>query len=325
MSFSYKFNEKSIKYFHEGYVLDSSKKIKNSDLYICTFLKKNEKRLVRKEKHILINGVTLCNLQSIRNFTYNINPTIPKYLLKVYNIYKDRDYAYVVMENCTGGFFWDMLADNNTLISEQKLAEWIYQILVTLVFLEYNQIYHGNVNGYCILFKDIEKKEIRLSLLSKSNIYDNIDEIGDLYGLYFIRSPQEIQQSNYDKNNAWYVGMLLYFILYGSFPFMNNNVLKSYSSIIRNDINLNSLKIKYNYLGDNIFNFIKCALEKNYNLRLSTKELIEHPWIKERSNHIEYNIIDKNTRKSAYNHIKMTEQNIIELLKKASSECKPIA
>lgn len=179
----------------------------------------------------------------------------------------------------SGGFFFDILKDNN-VINENILAEWFYQILTALNFLEKTNIYHGNLNGYCIHFKDKTRKEIRVSLLSINNNYDNIDEKGDLYGLYFIRSPQEIKKLYHDKNNSWYVGMLLYFILHGSYPFINNNVLVNYYNIVQNNIPFTALKLDHKNYTNLMYDFLKSALEKDYDMRPSVEGLLNHPWIK---------------------------------------------
>lgn len=303
-------NEKYTKYFHRGYLINPDTNVNDTtDLYPCVFLRSGEKRLVKKIDKNKFKGEILNSLLKLRTYTYKNESSLPKYLLKTYNIYKDDKFSYVIFENCTGGFFFDILKGNN-VINENILAEWFYQILITLNFLEKRNIYHGNLNGYCIHFKDKTRKEIRLSLLSINNYYDNIDEKGDLYGLYCIRSPQEIKKLYHDKNNSWYVGMLLYFILHGSYPFINNNVLVNYHNIIQNNIPFAALKLDHKNYSNLMYDFLKSALEKDYDMRPSVEGLLNHPWIKKKGEHPIYEILDENTRRMGINQIKAIEQNL---------------
>ncbi|SBT34269.1 protein kinase, putative [Plasmodium ovale wallikeri] len=314
MGILYTSKEKHTKYFHHGYMLDS-RICTNDDLelFTCVFLRKREKRLVRKVTKNMVHGATLDNLLKLRTLTYEKNCTIPKYILKTYNIYVDKNFAYVISEPCTGGFLFDILRNNDEIISEKLLAEWFYQIIVALHFLEQNNIYHGNLNGYCVFFKDSRKEEIRLSLLSKNKKYDNIDNKGDLYGLHFIRSPQEIRKLYHDKNNTWYIGILLYFLLHGSYPFMNNSVLINYLNIVQEDIPFAHLKSQHSHLSANIYDFLKKTLEKNYDERPSTRELLAHAWIRDREKHPTNNIVGEKTRRSACEQIKTLENRILSV------------
>ncbi|CRG94245.1 protein kinase, putative [Plasmodium gallinaceum] len=311
MGLCYPTKEKNTKYFHQGYILERRiNKNDDSELYFAIFVKGNKERMVRKVNKNILKGITFDYLMKIRDFTYSNTLAIPNYLLKIYNLYEDNNSVYVITEKCTGGFLFDILK-NNDCINERLLSEWFYQIITSLCFLEKNNIYHGNLNGYCIFFKDKNRKEIRLSLLSKNNKYDNIDQNGDLYGLFFIRSPQEIKRLYHDKNNTWYVGVLLFFLLFGSYPFISRNILKNYFKIVKNDIPFSTLKIRHN-LSKNIYDFLEKALEKNYGKRPSLTELLNHPWITERNNHSEDNIINSITRKSANNQICVLEKDILK-------------
>ncbi|SBT79260.1 protein kinase, putative [Plasmodium malariae] len=314
MGILYSAKEENTKCFHHGYMLDAHVNLNDdSELFTCVFLKKGERRLIRKMNKSVLQGATLDNLLKLRTLTYEGVYNTSRYVLKIYNVFADNNFAYVISECCTGGFFFDVLKDNDFIISERQLAEWFYQIISALRFLEKNEIYHGNVNGYCIHFKDNRKEQIILSLLSKNKKYDNIDKKGDLYGLFFIRSPQEIRKMYYDKNNSWYVGTLLYFLLFGNYPFLHNNVLKNYYKIVNENISFVTLKAQYNYLSSHIYDFLSKTLEKNYELRLTLEELLSHPWLRERERHSTQNIVDNNTRKAAQNLLVSLENYVLKV------------
>ncbi|ANQ07653.1 CAMK protein kinase [Plasmodium coatneyi] len=304
--------EKHTKYFHHGYVMNTSIKVQDDlELYSCKFLRKGENRIVRKLRKEVLFGATFDHLSKLRMLTYDRTSSMPRYLLKVYNMYEDADSVHVVMESCTGGFLTDHLLDGH-VISERLLAEWFYQIITAMSFLEEQNIQHQNLNGYCIYLKDQKWDEVRVSLLSKNKKYDNIDSKGDLYGLYFIRSLQEIKKLNHDKNNTWYIGVLLYFMLTGSFPFFSKDALETYSNIAHEEVSLGHLKTQYRKLESPIFDFIKQCLEKDYDLRPSLRQLAQHPWIRDRDNLPLHNIVDEKTRKEARELIYSLENGILK-------------
>ncbi|CAI7720087.1 pseudo protein kinase 1, putative [Plasmodium vivax] len=313
MGILYAANEKHTKYFHHGYMMDTNINIEDDlELYSCKFLRKGERRIVRKLRRDVLYGATFDHLSKLRAHTYDKTSSMPRFLLKVYNMYEDASSVHVVMERCTGGFLTDDLLDESNVISERLLAEWFFQIIVAMAFLEEQNIHHGNLNGYCIYLKDQKRDEVRVSLLSKDKKYDNIDYNGDLYGLFFIRSPQEIKKLNHNKNNTWYIGLLLYFMLTGSFPFFNKDALQTYSDIAHEEVSLAHLKTQYSKLGSPIFDFIKQCLEKDYDLRPTLHELAQHPWIRDRDNLPLHNIIDEKTRKEARELIYSLENGILK-------------
>ncbi|KYO02708.1 protein kinase, putative [Plasmodium reichenowi] len=314
MGLRYSSKEENAKYFHRGYIFEPNiRQIDGLDFYNCIFLKKGEKRLVRKVKNVMLKGWTFHDLLKIRTLNYECINTDLNYLLRIYNIFEDQDFAYVVSENCSGGFLFDVLKNNDTIISEQSLSTWLYQIITALLFMEEHDIYHGNVNGYCIFFKDEERKEIRVSLLSKNSKYDNFDEDGNLYGLFYIRSPQEIRKLYHDKNNTWYIGVLLYLFLFGTYPFISNNVLLNYYNIVNKDILFNTSQIQNKKFSPFVLDFLEKALEKNYIKRPTLKELLKHPWITGREKHSNIDIVDEKTRMMAQQTIICAENIILNL------------
>ncbi|SPJ08639.1 protein kinase, putative [Plasmodium sp. DRC-Itaito] len=314
MGLGYSSKEEKIKYFHRGYIFEANiKQSDGLDFYNCIFLKKGEKRLVRKVKNVMLKGWTFNDLLKIRTFNYVYINNDLNYLLRIYNIFEDQDFAYVVTENCSGGFLFDVLKNNDTIISEKSLSTWLYQIISALLFMEEHDIYHGNVNGYCIFFKDEERKEIRVSLLSKNSKYDNFDEDGNLYGLFYIRSPQEIRKLNHDNNNTWYIGILLHLFLFGTYPFINNNVLLNYYNIVNKDIFFNTLQVKNRKFSPFVLDFLEKTLEKNYIKRPTLKDLLKHPWIIGREKHSNIDIVDEKTRMIAQQTIAFAENIILNL------------
>ncbi|SOV74016.1 protein kinase, putative [Plasmodium sp. gorilla clade G3] len=314
MGLHYPSKEENAKYFHRGYILEPNiKQGDGLDFYNCIFLKKGEKRLVRKVKNVMLKGWTFYDLLKIRTLNYEYINTNLNYLLRIYNIFEDQDFAYVVTENCSGGFLFDVLKNNDTIISEQALSTWLYQIITALLFMEEHDIYHGNVNGYCIFFKDEHRKEIRVSLLSKNSKYDNFDENGNLYGLFYIRSPQEIRKLYHDKNNTWYIGVLLHFFLFGTYPFINKNVLLNYYNIVNKDILFNTLQVQNRNFSPFMLDFLEKTLEKNYVKRPTLKELLKHPWITGREKHSNIDIVDEQTRMIAQQTIVCAENIILNL------------
>ncbi|KJP87080.1 CAMK protein kinase [Plasmodium fragile] len=312
MGILYASKEENTKYFHHGYLMSTNIKVQDDlELYSCKFLRKGEKRLVRKLRKEVLYGATFDHLSKIRMLTYDNTSSMPRYLLKVYNMYEDANSVHVVMEGCTGGFMTDHLLDGSA-ISERLLADWFFQIIIAMSFLEKQHIHHGNLNGYCIYFKDKTKEEVRVSLLSKNKKYDNIDYKGDLYGLFFIRSLQEIKKLNYNKNNTWYIGLLLYFMLTGSFPFFNKDPLQTYANIAHEEVSLTNLKTQYTNLGSPIFDFIKQCLEKDYDMRPSLIQLLQHPWIRDRDNLPTHNIVEDQARKDARQLIHSLENGVLK-------------
>lgn len=135
------------------------------------------------------------------------------------------------------------------------------------------------VNQLLIIISEIEKvKVIHCDIKLENIIYDTVN--GRIYLIDFendcftkdYMSPELIKkQKKYDiKTSLWSVGIITYLLLFGKYPFKNENSLLNNKNIQKKDLNID--------ISDNCKNFIISCLDKNYNNRIDLYKSINHKW-----------------------------------------------
>ena len=94
----------------------------------------------------------------------------------------------------------------------------------------------------------------------------------------------ELWKQEYNKQiDSWSLGVLLYHMYTGKFPFWKeplNVVIKNKSNSLKNDIKYIDV-IYHPDIPEKAMDLIEKLLDKNYATRLTCKEALDHAWFKE--------------------------------------------
>lgn len=199
-------------------------------------------------------------------------------IVKYYESYEDENYINIVMEYLQGEDLFKLIStkkyDNFT---EKDIAEIISCVLKALAY----------IHGQGIVHRDIKPENI---LFSKNGNYDTLKLID--FGLstgfksdsrYRVGSPYymspEIIEGHFSfKTDIWSVGVILYVMLTGYFPFngkTNNDVFEQIKQKTYNYKHLNESKCSQ--LAKDL---VGKLLNKIESKRLSVDEALNHPWFK---------------------------------------------
>ena len=172
-------------------------------------------------------------------------------------------------------------------LSESLLCFFSYQILNGLKYCHKNKICHFDIKPYNIIIDDyLKAKIIDFSIsIDYSKINKNKIKLPSM-GTYFYMAPEvmesrEINTNDLNKIDLYSLGITLYNLAYGIYPF----------GLIREDLKECEkiyYKIKNNKLEfdnkDNIslifIDFLKRLLEKDIEKRININEALNHDWIK---------------------------------------------
>lgn len=207
-------------------------------------------------------------------------------IIKLFEIYEEDKYVYLVQELCTGGELYDQIQASNYL-SEKKCADLFKQIVQALLYCNKNKISHRDLKPENFMFKDLtEDAKLKLIDFGLSRSYykmsDKVGLLGKLVKMktyagtaYFI-APEVITHSYTESCDMWSAGVMLYIMLCGYPPFYGEN---------DNEILTAVLKGKYDYddeIWDNISEDAKDMIDrclKPEKTRISPKEALNHPWL----------------------------------------------
>lgn len=128
------------------------------------------------------------------------------------------------------------------------------------------------------VFKNKERTELRLDSLEDACVLDDEedDRLSDKHGCPAYVSPEILNGSLLYSGRAadvWSLGVMLYTILVGRYPFHDAEPTVLFSKIRRGQFNLPQT------LSSKAKCFLKNILRQDPNLRLTAEEMLCHPWL----------------------------------------------
>ena len=164
--------------------------ISTGNVYAC---KKFDKQLI-KNKTRLKTEINLLRATDHPN------------IIKLYETFEDKQYIYLIMEECNGGELFQRLAlnaKNNKLYTEKDAAKLMKQILGAVNYLHHHGICH----------RDLKPENILLSSMSDNFQLKLIDF-----------SLSKVLKGKYNiKCDVWSCGVILYIMLCGNPPFYSKD------------------------------------------------------------------------------------------------------
>ena len=217
-----------------------------------------------------------------------------KNIAKYYDYCDLKEYGCIVMELADYGdldYFKKKYIPRN-YCPEAFLCYIAKQILDGLFYIHKLKIIHMDIKQQNILLdKNLDAKITDFSIsLSYENIKDTDKIKLPLAGTSLYMSPEVLAKEHIDVEDAskidmFSLGVMLYNLAFGDFPYKLNLSLKKNFSEILYRIKNNKLEIpedkiksgKYSYL---FIRFLKNILEKNIKNRMSVFDSLDDPWIK---------------------------------------------
>ena len=208
-------------------------------------------------------------------------------IIKLYDIYEDSLYIYLIMEECTGGEFFDRLAKKakqNKMYTEKDAARIFKQIAQAVNYLHAHGVRHRDLKPENILFSTIaEDSQVKLIDFGLSKVFDGENnEMKGAVGTTFYMAPEVLTGKYTEKCDVWALGVILYIMLCGKPPFYSQNEEELKKKICALDFNFDYKE--FDNISDDAKNIIRSMLVE-LEKRPSVSEILENNWIKENAPH----------------------------------------
>ena len=202
-------------------------------------------------------------------------------IIKLYDIYENENYIYIIMEYCSGGDLLSYFEHYDYKLTESKVCEIIHKLSMAIYYLHSYGIVHRDLKPENILMTDLSlQADIRLLDFGLSKIVGNEEKCTEPYGTLSFVAPEVLQGKAYDKSvDLWSIGIITFLLLAGYLPFDDKHSEREIArQTIQDPIPFdNKIWDKYSKESKN---FVEGLLHKKPEKRLSIKEVLEHPWIK---------------------------------------------
>ena len=202
-------------------------------------------------------------------------------IIKLYDIFENSDYFYIIMEYCSGGDLFSYIEKRNFKLPEKKACEIIFKLCRALYYIHSYGIVHRDLKPENILMTDdTENADIRLLDFGLSKILGPDEMCNEPYGTLSYVAPEVIIGEPYNKQvDLFSVGVITYLLLSGQLPFNHKN---SETEIARLTIEEQpSFKSKdWKKVSNEAIEFINGLLNKDPAKRFTIKDAIQHKWFK---------------------------------------------
>ena len=203
-------------------------------------------------------------------------------IIKLYDIYEDNKYIYLIMEECNGGEFFDSLAKRakeKNMYTEKECAKIFKQILEAVNYLHAHGVCHRDLKPENILFSNVADDScLKLIDFGLSKVLDGESNMKKTVGTTFYMAPEVIQGNYNEKCDIWSCGIILYIMLCGKPPFYSQDEDELKKKICSMHYNFDYPEFKK--VSQDAINLIKKILVSP-DKRLSAGEILADPWIKE--------------------------------------------
>jgi death-associated protein kinase len=198
-------------------------------------------------------------------------------IIKLYEVYENKQEVILVLELVSGGELFDYLATKDC-VSEDEAVEFLKQILEGVSYLHSKQLIHLDLKPENIMMKTHDNHHVKLIDFGLSRKLKDGDVVKEMLGTPEFVAPEVI---NYDPlctaTDMWSIGVITYILLSGCSPFLGDD---------KQDTFVNVTSVAYS-LDNQLFSdtselakdFINNLLVRDPKKRFTVEECLSHSWI----------------------------------------------
>ncbi|TNV80972.1 hypothetical protein FGO68_gene3591 [Halteria grandinella] len=283
-------DKEEFKFGKGDFVVEHSQKEKLSTYY--TF--ENEKVLgqgsfgmVQKAKHKLtgemraIKRLTKEKMSVSARIRLNYEIDILKNLdhpniLRLYEVFEDKKYIYLVTEFCQGGELFDEIIARGKF-SERDAAHVIKQLLSAISYCHTRKICHRDLKPENILIDNKETLSIKLIDFGTSQKFEDEEKMELVLGTAYYIAPEVLKGEYDEKCDVWSIGVILYILLSGEPPFPGGDDKEILRNVIQGKVSFT--REVWKGRSEEVKSFIKKMMKMNSRDRPTASESLQHPWM----------------------------------------------
>ena len=225
-----------------------------------------------------------------------------KNVIKCYDSFAYNNKFYTVMDYAEGGELSTLLKEKGVL-SEQDSKKIFKQIYDAVCYIHSQNIIHRDLKPNNILFLDTERTHVVIIDFGISGFANGNQREKIKAGTTSFLPPELASGEEYSSNrklDIWALGVILYRMIEGVYPFEGKNTKEILLKILKGKLEFNK-KIKISYP---LRTLIEGLLEKNHRFRIDDDSELFNKWFEFSQNTIKKKktIDDKQSKKKNENH-----------------------
>ena len=268
-------------------------------------------------KQIDISEFSSEDLYNISRENLILRSMIHKNVIRCYNSFAHDNKFFTVMDFAEGGELTYLLKDKGAL-NEDEAKKIFKQIYEAVCYIHSRNIIHRDLKPNNILFLDKERTHIVIIDFGISGMSNGNQKEKIKAGTTRFLPPEIVGSDEFSSNqkiDIWALGVILYLMVQGCYPFNGKNTKEIVKSILKDNIEFNK-KIK---ISNALKNLIGGMLEKNYRFRIDDDSDLFNKWfnyspppLKKKKTMEEKNIRKKN--EAQFNYLTPTKSTVLKRL-----------
>lgn len=254
---------------------------RESTFYIVQHIQTHALYLMKIKKKITVSPDNYFILNFDETFCSITHPNIIQYQ----GIFSDDNNFYVLSEYPTGydTTLSEKLKQIKTL-SESQIKTIVQQVLHAIFYLHNIGIINRNISLDNILINMNSESDINIKIFNLDQaIEDNspVKKVANVYekvGSLFYLSPEALRKQFSTKSDIWSLGVLMYYLIYGSFPFEGESVDEVYTKIRERRITIDELNEMNKEVSPTAYELLAKMLSLSPEERLNAWECLHSPW-----------------------------------------------
>ncbi|CAA3028828.1 Hypothetical predicted protein [Olea europaea subsp. europaea] len=192
--------------------------------------------------------------------------------------YEDKQSVHVLMELCAGGELFDRIIAHGHY-SERAAAGLCRQIVNVVQHCHFMGVVHRDLKpeNFLLASKD-EKAMLKAIDFGLSVFIEEGKVYHDVVGSAYYVAPEVLRRSYGKEIDIWSAGVILYILLSGVPPFWAETEKGIFDAILKEEIDFESQP--WPSISNNAKDLVRRMLMKDPKKRITSVQVLEHPWIK---------------------------------------------
>ena len=201
-------------------------------------------------------------------------------IIRLYDIFENIDYIYIIMEYCPGGDLFSYLEKRKFHIPEERAAVIMNKMCEAVFYFQsYFGVIHRDLKPENVLMtSEGDDGDIRILDFGLSKISTPNEKCTEPYGTLTYCAPEIILDEPYNKEvDMWSLGVMTYLMVSGRLPFNAEDENKIARQIAFSEPDFENADC-WKKISKECVKFIKRLLEKDPKKRMVIADALKHEW-----------------------------------------------
>jgi serine/threonine protein kinase len=193
-----------------------------------------------------------------------------------YELFEDKELMFFVLELCEGGTLFEKL-EHDIVMEEQAAKGVAKQMFKAVQYLHDKGFVHRDLRPESWMLSDLsEEPELKLTNFRMAVECSKDEKLSQACGTLHYVAPEVLRGSYGRQADTWTIGVLVFLIVYGSYPFDGDSAEVVMKNILSNDPDWsNSCYI----LSRELKELLHQLLVKEVESRMTLEQALKHSWL----------------------------------------------